>query len=102
MKEAWGAGQQQVRNVHSNEACFNINLWMHTLVEAWARGKAEEDVVDRSACPWDREPRRASHADKRNALQRVALRAEIREALAGRPTKGRIRELGRRLLALAA
>jgi hypothetical protein len=56
----------------------------------------------RSACPWDREPRRASHADKRKAIQRVVLRAEIHEALAGRPTRQRIHELGRRLLALAA
>jgi hypothetical protein len=101
VKEVWGAGQQQVRNVYSSEACFNINLWMYTLVEAWAWSKEEEAVVDRSACPWDKEPRRASHADKRKALQREVLRAEIHEALAGRPTKGRIYELGRRLLALA-
>jgi DDE superfamily endonuclease len=101
VKEVWGAGQQQVRNVHSSEACFNINLWMYSLVEAWAWGK-DEEVVDRSACPWDREPRRASHADKRKALQREVLRAEIREALAGRPTKRRIHELARRLLDLAA
>jgi DDE superfamily endonuclease len=102
VKEVWGAGQQQVRNVHSSEACFNINLWMCTLVEAWAWDKEEERVVDRGACPWDREPRRASHADKRKALQREVLRAEIHEALAGRPTKQRIHELGQRLLALAA
>src|SRR5215207_3600405 len=102
VKEIWGAGEQQVRNVYSSEACFNINLWMYSLVEAWAWDRDEEDVVDRSACPWDREPRRASHADKRKALQREALRAEIQEALVGRPTKQRIHELGRRLLALAA
>lgn len=102
VKEIWGAGQQQVRNVYSNEACFNLNLWMYSLVEAWARDKKEEEVVDRSACPWDRETRRASHADKRKALQREVLRAEIHEALAGRPTKRRIQELGRRLLDLAA
>jgi hypothetical protein len=102
VKEVWGAGQQQVRNVYSNEACFNLNLWMYSLVEAWAWNKPEEEVVDRSACPWDKEPRRASHADKRKALQREVLRAEIHEALAGRPTKQRIQELGRRLLDLAA
>jgi hypothetical protein len=102
VKEIWGAGEQQVRNVYSNEACFNINLWMYTLVEAWAWKKQEEEVVDRSACPWDKEPRRASHADKRKALQREVLRAEIHEALSGRPTKQRIQELGRRLLGLAA
>jgi hypothetical protein len=36
VKEVWGAGQQQVRNVHSNEGCFNLNLWMYSTVEAWA------------------------------------------------------------------
>jgi len=101
-KEIWGAGQQQVRNVHSNEGCFNLNLWMYSLVEAWAWDEAEEELVDRSASPWDTETRRPSHNDKRKALQRVTLRAEIEEALAGRPTKERLRELTERLLALAA
>ena len=88
--------------MYSSDACFNVNLWMYTLVEAWAWGQPEEEVADRSACPWDREPRRASHADKRKAIQREVLRAEIHDALSGRPTKRRIHELGQRLLALAA
>ena len=98
----WGAGQQQVRNVYSNEGCFNLNLWMYSLVEAWAWDKPEEELVDRSQSPWDSEPRRPSHADKRKALQREVLRAEIEEALSGRPTKEEIRELAERLLDLAA
>jgi hypothetical protein len=102
VKEVWGAGQQQVRNVYSNEACFNLNLWMYTLVEAWAWDKDEEALVDRSASPWDSQPRRPSHADKRKALQREVLQAEIQEALSGRPTKQRMRELAQRLLDLAA
>ena len=101
-KEVWGAGQQQVRNVYSNEGCFNLNLWMYGVVEAWAWDKAEEDLVDRSASPWDNKPRRPSHNDKRKALQREVLRAEIEEALAGRPTKESFRALAERLLALAA
>jgi hypothetical protein len=102
LKEVWGAGQQQVRNVHSNEGCFNLNLWMVSVVEAWAWDKPEEELVDRSASPWDNQPRRPSHQDKRKALQRELLRAEIREALSGRPTKQRIRALAERLLDLAA
>jgi hypothetical protein len=98
VKEVWGAGQQQVRNVHSSEACFNLCLWLYSLVEAWAWGKAEGELVDRRASPWDNKPRRPSHADKRKALQREVLRGEIREALSGRPTKQKIRALGRRLL----
>jgi len=101
VKEVWGAGQQQVRNVHSNEGCFNLNLWLYSLVEAWAWGEAEEALVDRSASPWDHEPRRPSHADKRKALQRRVLAGEIEEALAGRPSAEEIRGLVRRVLDLA-
>ena len=36
VKEVWGAGQQQVRNIWSNLAAYNLNLWMHTLVEIWS------------------------------------------------------------------
>jgi hypothetical protein len=102
VKEVWGAGQQQVRNIHSNEGCFNLNLWMYSLVEAWAWDQAEAALVDRRGCPWDEEPRRPSHQDKRKALQREVLEGEIREALSGRPTKQRIQELAQRLLDLAA
>jgi hypothetical protein len=97
----WGAGQQQVRNVHSSEACFNLCLWLYSLVEAGAGGKAEGELVGRRASPWDNKPRRPSHADKRKALQREALRAEIREALSGRPSRQKSRALGRRLLEVA-
>jgi hypothetical protein len=102
VKEVWGAGQQQVRNVHSNEGCFNLNLWLYSLVEAWAWAKEEEDLVDRSASPWDSEPRRPSHADKRRALPRDILHAEIAAVLSARPTKEDFRALAERLLDLAA
>jgi hypothetical protein len=102
VKEVWGAGQQQVRNLYSNEGCFNLNLWMYSLVEVWAWSRSEEELVDRSASPWDSEPRRPSHADKRKALQREVLQGEIEEALAGRPSKAKIRALAQRLLGRAA
>jgi hypothetical protein len=102
VKEVWGAGEQQVRNLHSNIGCFNLNLWMYSLVEAWAWARPEEELVDRSASPWDSEPRRPSHADKRRALQREILGAEIEAVLSGRPTREEIRALAQRLLDLAA
>ena len=101
VKEVWGAGQQQVRNVDSSEGCFNIGLWMMSITEAWAWDKQEHELADRSASPWDREARRPSHADKRKALQREVLRGGIEEGLRGRPTKAEIRQLAERLLALA-
>jgi DDE superfamily endonuclease len=101
VKEVWGAGEQQVRNLHSNVGCFNLNLWMYSLVEAWAWPQAEEALVDRSASPWDSEPRRPSHQDKRKAVQREILRAEIQAVLSGRPTREDFRSLAQRLLDMA-
>ena len=102
VKEVWGAGQQQLRNVHANVGAFNLNAWMYTMVEAWAWERPEEELVDRRRSPWDDEPRRPSHADKRKALQREVLRQEIDGALAGRPSKHGFRQLAERLLDLAA
>jgi hypothetical protein len=101
VKEVWGAGQQQVRNVYSSEGCFNLNLWMYSLVEAWAWDKGEGELVDRSASPWDSEPRRPSHADKRKALQRQILRQHIRELLLQPPDPETIEERIDSLLQLA-
>ena len=101
VKEVWGAGQQQVRNLYANVGAFNLNCWMYSLVEVGAWQQSEEDLVDRSASPWDAEPRRPSHADKRKALQRQVLHGEIQAALAGRPTKQSFRELADRLVKLA-
>lgn len=102
VKDIWGADEQQVRNVDCNVGCFNLNLWMYSTVEAWAWPKEEEDLVDRSASPWDSEPRRPSHADKRKAVQREILQAEIEAVLSGRPNKEEIRALAEKLLAMAA
>lgn len=101
VKEVWGAGEQQVRNIDSSEGCFNLNLWMLSVVEAWAWDRAEEDVVDRSSSPWDNQPRRPSHADKRKSLQLEILREEIRAVLAAGPTREEIEALTERLLQLA-
>ncbi len=100
VKEVWGAQQQQVRNVYACVGAFNVNLWMYSLTEAWAWDKPEEELIDRDV--WDQEPRRASHADKRKALQREILQAEIEAGLSGQPSQGEIRVLVGHLLDLAA
>jgi hypothetical protein len=102
LKEVWRAAEQQVRNLWANVGCWHLNGWMHSLVELWAWEREEEELVDRSASPWDREYRRPSHADKRKALQREMLRAEIDALLAGAPTPQEIRALTARLLQRAA
>jgi hypothetical protein len=102
VKEVWGAGQQQLRNAYANVGAFNLNGWMYSTVEAWAWERPEEALVDRSRSPWDASPRRASHADKRKALQREVLRQEIEAALAEPVNPQGLRALAERLLARAA
>jgi hypothetical protein len=77
VKEVWGSGQQQVRNIWTNLAVYNLNLWMHTLVELWAWNKSGRQLVDRSHSPWDDAQRRPSHADRRKALRQHILRNEL-------------------------
>lgn len=102
VKEVYGAGEQQVRNIYSNEGCFNLNLWMYTMVEIWAWDRDHEELVDRSNSPWDRQMRRPSHNDRRKALQKEVLRTEMEETLGGEPTKEDIGKLIESLFALAA
>jgi hypothetical protein len=100
VKEVWGAGQQQVRNVYANLGAMAVNLTWYSLVEAWAWLGREEELVARPA--WDEAGRRPSHADKRRALQREILRREIRAAVGERPQAQEFQRLATRLLDLAA
>jgi len=79
VKEVWGAGLQQVRNVYASIGAFAVNLTLYSVVEAWAWGRVEPELVDRCRSPWDKEERRPSHADKRKALQREILQAAVGE-----------------------
>jgi hypothetical protein len=102
VKEIWGAGQQQLRHVYANVGAWHLNLWAHTLVELWAWRRAEEELVDRSASPWDSEWRRPSHADRRKAMLREILRVEIQAASTGPGQNAKLKALAERLLLLAA
>jgi hypothetical protein len=102
VKEIWGAGQQQLRNVYANVGAWHLNLWAYTLVELWAWHRSEEELVDRSASLWDAEWRRPSHADRRKAMLRETLRAEIQTASSGAGQTAKLKALAERLLLLAA
>ena len=102
VKEVWGAGQQQVRNIWTNVAVFNLNLWMHTLVECWAWHRPVAEICDRSDSPWDTPDRRPSHADRRKALRRQTLHNEYSSLSATHRCSSKIRALYERLLQLAA
>ena len=63
------------------------------MTEAWAWGRSEEELVDRSDSPWDDPNRRPSHADKRRAWRRELLAEEIHAALHPGITEEEIRPL---------
>jgi len=98
VKEVWGAGQQQLRNLHANVGAWHLNLWAYTMVELWAWDRPEEELVDRSASPWDRAPRRPSHADRRKALRRSSLREEFRQACTGPAQRAKLHAFAEHLL----
>ena len=101
VKEVWGAGQQQVRNIWTNVATFNLNLWVHTLVECWAWLKPAEEIRNRDDSPWDDPQRRPSHADRRQALRRQTLRNEFSSLSPAHRRSSKIRSLYQRLIQLA-
>jgi len=102
VKEVWGAGQQQVRNIWTNVAVFNLNLWAQTLVECWAWNKPADEIRDRGDSPWDDPDRRPSHADRRKALRRQTLHNEYSSLSTAHRLSSKIRSLYERLLQLAA
>lgn len=101
IKEVWGAGQQQVRNIWTNVAVYHLNLWMHTLVELWAWRRRHDSLCDRRDSPWDDADRRPSHANRRKALQRHVLRNELSALTAVWRLPRKILQFAQRLLALA-
>lgn len=102
VKEVWGAGQQQVRNIWSNAAVYNLNLWMHTLVELWAWDRSAKELRDRSDSPWDDAKRRPSHANRRKALRRHILRNELSTITRATRLPRKIVRFAKSLLDLAA
>jgi hypothetical protein len=101
-KQVVGAGQQQVRFLWANVGAFHVCLWTFTITEAWAWGRDEDALVDRSTSPWDREWRRPSHADKRRAWRRHLRGEEILAVLRPGATEAEIHDAADWLLSLAA
>lgn len=102
VKEVWGAGQQQVRNIWTNLAVYHLNLWMHTLLELWSWDRAHEELCDRSHSPWDDAERRPSHADRRKTLRRSIIQQELSTLAAVRRLPRKFLHLAQRLTALAS
>lgn len=77
LKEVWGAGQQQVRNVWSSIGCWHLNTWLYSVVELTCWDRSAEELVDRSDRSWDNPDRRPSHADRRRKLLREMLEKQF-------------------------
>lgn len=101
VKEVWGSGQQQVRNLWANIAAWHVNLWLHTLTELWAWDRSAEELVCREDSPWDDHDRRPSHADRRKALQATCLAHEFSRPMPRRQIHQKLRTLLQRLLRIA-
>ncbi len=98
VKEVWGSGQQQVRNLWTNIGVWHLNLWMHTLTELWAWRRSHKHLTRRDDSPWDDPERRPSHADRRKALQAACLAEEFSCSLPHTPLPRKFRLLLKRLL----
>ena len=103
VKDVVGAGQQQVRFVWASVGALHLCLWTFTLTEAWAWGRREAELTGhRAASPWDAQPRRPSHADKRRGWRRELLAQEFQAVLRPGVSEREIAAVAERLLNLAA
>jgi len=102
VKEVWGSGQQQVRNIWNNLAVYNLNLWMHTLTELWAWDRSGKQLIDRSDSPWDDPDRRPSHANRRKALRAQIMNNHLSTITATWSLPKIIIQLTKNLMTLAA
>jgi hypothetical protein len=102
VKEVYGGGQQQVRNVFSNIACWNMNQWLYTIVELCSWNETAEVLTDRSDRPWDNPSRRPSHADRRRRIVREMLHEQFNVALPDDQNRDKLQSLINDLISLAA
>jgi hypothetical protein len=101
VKEEWGAGQQQVRNVWSSIGCWHLNTWLYSLVELACWERPVQELVDRSDRSWDNPNRRPSHADRRRRIRREMLEKQFLTHLPPDLKKTKFLDRLRQLLALA-
>jgi hypothetical protein len=98
IKGTLGAGQQQVRNIWSNIACWHLCLWSYVLAYLWSWRKDASILVDRSNAPWDRLDRRPSLKDRLSALRRCFFENIISDSEAETPKMQKINEAFQALL----
>jgi len=100
VKEVWGAGQQQVRNVWSTIGCWHLNQWLYALVELCCWDVPKSELTDRRARPWDNPNRRPSHADRRRWISQEILQEQFLAVLPDASDRHKFRGLIASLLSL--
>ena len=100
VKEVWGAGQRQVRNVWSSLGCWKLNQWLYTLVELSSWDIDPSALSDRSDRPWDNVSLRPSHKDRRSRIAREMLEHEFLSCLPDTPDTQKSRPLIESLICL--
>jgi hypothetical protein len=101
VKEVHGSGEQQVRNVWCNVACWNLCLWLHTLVEPWSWRRSGTTLKQRGDRPWDEPSRRPSHADRLKTMRKHVLSESFSRLPRPQRAKRKIQALFKSLTRLA-
>ncbi|QVL33804.1 hypothetical protein KIH39_07820 [Telmatocola sphagniphila] len=78
-----------------------MNLWMMTLTELWAWNQPQRKLVDRADRPWDNQPRRPSHNDRRKSLLKLILQEEFRALPQSGPGTRKYKKAVKRLFLMA-
>ncbi len=102
VKEVWGAGEQQVRNIWSNIGCWHLNGWLYALVELCSWDVDKSALTDRSDHPWDNPDRRPSHANRKRSISREMMHQKFLTALPNTPNNHKLRRLFEHVINLAA
>jgi len=77
-----------------------MNMVLYSLTELATWDRRQEELVDRSLCPWDDATRRSSHADRRNDLRYGFLANEFNAALHPQHLSTKIKSALKRLFLL--
>ena len=101
VKEIWGAGQQQVRNLYSSIGCWHLYGWLYAMVELEYWHESAEHLVYRSEWLLNDPDRRPSRADRRRRLAREMLRETFLRDLQNHADIQKIYQRFEQLLALA-
>lgn len=101
IKGTLGAGEQQVRDLWSNIACWHLCLWSYVLIYLWSWHKPTQMLIDRSDAPWDYHERCSSLKDQICALRRCFLEPLISDSEAETPKMQKIIQALKSLLCRA-